>query len=142
LAWLFIVIKVTRSPDYAMVNWTMGVVLAWGLTMTLWLPALNAGSSYRAAFLSLKKSMPVAYSCLASEGLGESERAMLEYFTGLQTRRIETLSLGNSDLLLEQRCGSAQASTVSPAWQKIWEFRRPNIHPKEIFTLYRKRTGT
>lgn len=142
LAWLFAVIRITRSPDYAAVNWTLGLVLAWGLTMTLWLPALNAGSSYRAAFLSLKKSMPAVYSCLASQGLGESERAMLEYFTGLQTRRIEIFGLGNSDLLLEQRSGKAQASTVSPAWQKIWEFRRPNIHPKEIFTLYRKGNGT
>ncbi|HEX9136190.1 MAG TPA: glycosyltransferase family 39 protein [Nitrospirota bacterium] len=142
LAWLFAVIRITRSPDYAVVNWALGLVLVWELTMTLWLPALNAGSSYRAAFLSLKKSMPVAYSCLASQGLGESERAMLEYFTGLQTRRIEIFGLGNSDLLLEQRSGKAQASTVSPAWQKIWEFRHPNIHPKEIFTLYRKGNGT
>ncbi len=142
LAWLFAVIRITRSPDYAAVNWTLGLVLAWGLIMTLWLPALNAGSSYRAAFLSLKRSMPAAYSCLASQGLGESERAMLEYFTGLQTRRIEIFGLGNSDLLLEERSGKTQASTVSPAWQKIWEFRRPSIHPKEIFTLYRKGTGT
>lgn len=141
LAWLFAVLRITRSPDYAAVNWTLGLVLAWGLTMTLWLPTLNAGSSYRAAFLSLKKSMPVAYSCLASQGLGESERAMLEYFTGLQTRRIEVFGLGNSDLLLEQRSGKAQTSTVPPAWQKIWEFRRPSSHPKEIFTLYKKETS-
>jgi 4-amino-4-deoxy-L-arabinose transferase-like glycosyltransferase len=138
LAWLFAVIRITRSPEYAAVNWALGVVLAWGLIMTLWLPALNTGSSYRAAFLSLKKSMPDAYSCLASQGLGESERSMLEYFAGLQTRRIEAFGPGNCDLLLESRSGKAQASTVNPAWEKIWEFRRPSIHPKEIFALYRK----
>jgi 4-amino-4-deoxy-L-arabinose transferase-like glycosyltransferase len=138
LAWLCIVIKVTRSPDYAMVNWTLGVVLTWGLIMTLWLPALNAGSSYRDAFTALKKSMPDQYSCLASLGLGESERGMLEYFTGMQTRRIEAFGPGNCDLLLEQRRGAARVSAAGPAWQKIWEFRRPVNRPKDIFTLYKK----
>jgi 4-amino-4-deoxy-L-arabinose transferase-like glycosyltransferase len=138
LAWLFIVIKVTRPPDCAMVNWTLGVVLAWGLVMTLWLPALNAGSSYRNAFTALKKSMPDRYSCLASLGLGESERGMVEYFTGMQTRRIEAFGPGNCDLLLEERSGAARVSAAGPAWQKIWEFRRPANRPKEIFTLYEK----
>lgn len=138
LAWLFIVIKVTRSPDYAVVNWTLGVVLAWGLIMTLWLPAVNAGMSYRTAFMSLKKSMPAQYSCVASKGLGESERAMLEYFSGLRTRRIEASGPGNCDLLLEQRGGEARMSAAAPAWQKIWEIRLPSSRPKDIFTLYRK----
>jgi 4-amino-4-deoxy-L-arabinose transferase-like glycosyltransferase len=142
MAWLFIVIKVTRSPDYAVVNWTLGVVLAWGLIMTLWLPALNSGSSYRAAFTALKKSMPDEYSCLASRGLGESERAMLEYFTGLRTRRIEAFGTGNCDLLLEQRGGKAREAAAAPGWQKIWDFRHPSIRPKDIFTLYKKVNGT
>jgi 4-amino-4-deoxy-L-arabinose transferase-like glycosyltransferase len=138
LAWLFIVIKVTRSPDFAAVNWSLGVVLIWGLVMTLWLPALNAGSGYRDTFTALKKSMPEKYSCLASLGLGESERGMLEYFTGMQTRRIEVFGPGNCDLLLEQRGGGSRASAAGPLWQKIWESRRPSIRPKEIFTLYKK----
>jgi 4-amino-4-deoxy-L-arabinose transferase-like glycosyltransferase len=138
LAWLFLVTRATRSPDFAVVNWALGVVLAWGLVMTLWLPALNEGSSYRAAFTSLKKSMPPEYSCIESRGLGESERAMLEYFAGLQTRRIEALGPGNCDLMLEQRGGKAPESPSVPAWQKIWEFKHPSIRPKDIFTLYKK----
>jgi 4-amino-4-deoxy-L-arabinose transferase-like glycosyltransferase len=138
LAWLFLVIKVTRSPDHAAVNWTLGVVLVWGLAMTLWLPALNEGSSYRAAFTSLKKSMPNEYSCLASVGLGESERAMLEYYDHLQTRRMEAFGLGDCDTLLEQRPGNALFSLVPPGWKKIWEFKHPSIRPKDIFALYKK----
>lgn len=141
LAWLFVVIRVTRSPDFAFVNWTLGVVLAWGLVMTLWLPALNEGSSYRAAFFSLKKSMPSEYSCIESRGLGESERAMLEYFAGLRTRRIEVFGPGNCDLLLEQRSGKAPEFPPVPAWQKIWEFKHPSIRPKDIFTLYKRGGG-
>jgi 4-amino-4-deoxy-L-arabinose transferase-like glycosyltransferase len=141
LAWLFLVIRVTRSPDFALVNWTLGVVLAWGLVMTLWLPALNEGSSYRAAFFSLKKSMPSEYSCIESRGLGESERAMLEYFAGLRTRRIEVFGVGTCDLLLEQRGGKAPEFPPGPAWGKTWEFNHPSIRPKDIFTLY-KRAGS
>jgi 4-amino-4-deoxy-L-arabinose transferase-like glycosyltransferase len=137
LAWLFIIVRVARSPDQAPVNWTLGIVLTWGLIMTLWLPALNAGSSYRAAFTSLKKSLPPEYSCIESRGLGESERAMLEYFAGLRTRRIESSGPGSCDLLLEQRGGKAPESPT-PGWSKIWEFNHPSVRPKDIFTLYRK----
>jgi hypothetical protein len=142
LTWLFIVIKITRSPDHAAMNWALGMVLVWGLSMTIWLPALNASSSYRAAFTSLKKSIPDNYTCLASHGLGESERAMFEYFTGMQTRRIEAFGPGNCDLLLEAR-DSADATTVaSPEWKKIGEFvRRPNRSSTDIFTLYKKSAG-
>ncbi len=58
LAWLFLVTRITTSADYVAVNWTLGLVLVWGLAMTLWLPALNSGSSYRSAFTELKRTMP------------------------------------------------------------------------------------
>jgi hypothetical protein len=63
---------------------------------------------------------------------------MLEYFTGMQTRRIEVFGPGNCDLLLEQQRGAAGVSVAGPAWQKIGEFRRPGNRPKDIFTLYKK----
>ncbi len=140
LAWLVIVVRLTRRPDFAVVNWTLGMVLAWGLIMTLWLPALNAGSSYRAAFTALRKSLPEHYSCVASRGLGESERSMLEYFAGLQTRRIEAYGPGTCDLLLELRGRDARPlSAADPSWRELWEFRRhPNSRETDIFTLYGK----
>jgi 4-amino-4-deoxy-L-arabinose transferase-like glycosyltransferase len=138
-AWLLLVIKVTRLDTNVFVNWTLGIVLIWGLIMTLWLPALNAGSSYRAAFTDLKRSLPQGYKCIASRNLGESERAMLEYFTGLQTIRLEsTGSSGNCDLLLEERGGDSKS--LYSGLQRIWEFNHPSIRPKNIFTLYRINT--
>ncbi len=135
LAWL-LVVTITRADKEIIVNWTLGIVLVWGLIMTLWLPALNAGSSYRAAFMDLKRSLPPAYTCIASRGLGESERAMLEYFTGLQTRRVEAAGTsGNCDLLLEERGGDG--GSPDAGMQRIWEFSHPSIRPKNIFTLYR-----
>jgi 4-amino-4-deoxy-L-arabinose transferase-like glycosyltransferase len=136
--WLVTVLRITRGSAYAAMNWTLGVVLAWGLVMTLWLPALNEGSSYRKAFVSLKASLPGQYSCVASIGLGESERAMLEYYDGLQTRRMEVFGAGDCDLLLEQRSGTAGFSLVPPGWKKTWEFNHPSVKPKDIFALYVK----
>ena len=139
LAWLFLVVMITRADKDFIVNWTLGVVLTWGLIMTLWLPALNAGSSYRTAFMNLKQSIPAEYTCIASRGLGESERAMLEYFTGLQTLRVESAeSPPNCDLLLEEQSGDGRK--LDTGMQPIWEFSHPSIRPKNIFTLFRINT--
>ncbi len=139
LAWLLLVIRITRLNKEIIVNWTLGVVLIWGLIMTLWLPALNAGSSYRAAFTDLKQSLPQGYKCIASRNLGESERAMLEYFAGLQTLRLESAgSSGNCDLLLEERSGDSRS--LYAGMQRIWEFNHPSIRPKNVFTLFRINT--
>ena len=136
--WLLVVVRITRSPEYMAVNWGLGIVLAWGLLMTLWLPALNAGSSFQPAFTALKGALPHTYRCIASTGLGESERGMLEYYTGLQTHRTEVASRDGCDLMLEQRAGTARPAVDSTLWRPFWEFRHPSIRPKDIFTLYRK----
>jgi 4-amino-4-deoxy-L-arabinose transferase-like glycosyltransferase len=138
-AWLILVIRVTRSAEHLMVNWTLGIVMTWALIMTLWLPALNTGSSYQAAFQSLKKTMPENYSCVASIGLGESERAMLDHYAGLHTRRVEVTGPGDCDLLLEQRPGQSTFSLVSAEWRKTWEFKHPSVKPKDVFCLYVKK---
>ena len=140
LLWLIVVLLMNRTQDYPVVNWTLGVVLCWGLIMTLWLPALDSGSSYRGVFTDLKKSLPTGYTCVASRGLGESERAMLQYYAGLKTRRIElTGGTGDCDLLLEEHGGNDE-STAGKG-QCIWQYRHPSVHPKNFFALYRL-TGT
>ena len=138
LAWLFIIVNITHSSENYYVNWTLGIVLAWGLVMTLWLPALNSGSSFGAAFTSLKKSLPVQYSCIARRGLGESERAMLEYYTGVDTIGSDDPRAQNCDLILEQRSGKSLETEDSRLYRKIWTFNHPSINPKDIFTLYKE----
>jgi 4-amino-4-deoxy-L-arabinose transferase-like glycosyltransferase len=135
VAWLHAVIRFSRSREQAYLNWTLGIVLVWGLVMTLWLPALNSGSSFREAFLSLKRSLPGSYTCVASIGLGESERAMLDHYTGIRTRRLGAAGTGDCDLLLEEHPGSAP-STPRTGWREIWSFRHPNVRPKDVFILY------
>ncbi len=135
-AWMFVTLRFTRSPDNYLLNWTLGIVTAWGLIMTLWLPPLNEGSSYRAAFLSLKQALPGTYTCVASIGLGESERAMLDHYAGLRTRRTEVANAADCDLLLEQRAGQSTFSLVPAGWTQLWEFKHPSVKPKDVFALY------
>ena len=134
-AWLYCAFRFSRSREKAYLNWTLGIVLVWGLIMTLWLPALNSGSSFREAFLSLKRSLPGKYVCVASIGLGESERAMLDHYTGIRTRRLETAGPGDCDLLLEEHPGSAP-STPRAGWREFWSYSHPQDRPKDVFILY------
>jgi 4-amino-4-deoxy-L-arabinose transferase-like glycosyltransferase len=66
--------------------WVASLALAWGLAHTLWLPWLDAARSYRAVFAEMAKRLPPGTKCIVMDGPGESERAMLEYFTGIAAR--------------------------------------------------------
>ncbi len=139
LAWLFLVTRLTRSSRHsAAVNWTAGTVLTWSLIMTLWLPLLDARTSYRTTFTSLRESMPGQYRCISSQGLGESERAMLEYFSGVLTRRVEVNGPGDCDLLLVESGNVLRDPVNGPAWQLLWEGKRPGEHRSEIFRLFQR----
>ncbi len=138
LVWVVLASRSASSPDNLALTWTLGTVLAWSLIMTLWLPALDSGSSYRADFTDLRKALPARYSCVARLGLGESERAMLEHYAAVTTRPAGTSAAGECDLLLEQRAGKS-LRLAGPEWQEIWQHKHPSTLPKDIFTLYRKK---
>jgi hypothetical protein len=63
---------------------------------------------------------------------------MVEYFAGIRTRRIETFGPGNCDFLLNERGSGGGAPDAMPGWKKIWEYRHPSFHTKNVFTLYKK----
>jgi 4-amino-4-deoxy-L-arabinose transferase-like glycosyltransferase len=62
--------------------WFAGATLAWGLGHTLLLPWFDIAKSYRQTFKEFAQTLPVDTQCVSTIGLGESERAMLQYFTG------------------------------------------------------------
>jgi len=136
IAWLCIAVFAGRKLLSPLLRWSSGVVLVWGLLMTLWLPWFNAGSSYRSVFLSLAEAVPDWNHCIASKGFGESERAMAEYYAGIITARLETRPDAVSDLFLVQ---GNSTSLVSPGkqWVKIWEGGRPG-KVKERFALWQR----
>lgn len=132
--WVVLVWRVGRSMRRAITNWAAGVTLIWMLAMTLWLPWLDSGKSYRSTALSLKQALPEHYSCLASLNVGKTELAMLEYLGNIATRR----QTGEAcDLLLVQNRSSSSSVRNKSEWKKIWEGGRSSDR-NERFGLYQR----
>jgi len=129
--WVILVWRVRRSMRRAVINWAAGVTLIWVLAMTIWLPWLDSGKSYRNIAVSLKQAMPPNYRCLASQGLGDTQRVMLHYFSG-----INALNQGQCDLMLTLS-NPPRASKEGEVWIKLWEKRRPSVRA-EHFYLYQR----
>ncbi|MDD5330114.1 MAG: glycosyltransferase family 39 protein, partial [Sulfuricella sp.] len=127
IAWLAIVFRAKALPrnPRAVVNWAAGITMVWVIVMTLGLPWLDAGKSYRSMVASLQQALPAKYTCLASTNLGEPQRAVLEYYAGILTRRTEVSKRIECDLLLKQG-GATDANVLpGPEWREIWEGNRP-----------------
>ncbi|HEU0264642.1 MAG TPA: glycosyltransferase family 39 protein [Geobacterales bacterium] len=134
--WLCIVIVAGKGSLSPLIRWSSGIVTAWGLLMTLWLPWFNAGSSYQSVFLSCAEAMSEHSGPVASRGLGESERAMLDYYAGIVTERVETQSETGCDLMLVQG-GPGSDLSPGPTWTKLWEGGRAGV-TKERFVLWER----
>ncbi|MBX9346041.1 hypothetical protein K5M36_02975 [Chromobacterium vaccinii] len=136
LAWCW---RQPLANSYRLIwRWSVGLTLLWCGMATLWLPALDHGMRYREAFAALKPG-PAALirpgDCVASLGLGEPQRALLEYYAGLRTQRLEIEGgAGSCRWLLLQTLHDQ----VPPPYDKLYPayvFQRPGDR-KERFRLY------
>jgi len=125
-----------RYPDLAMTQWAAAAALCWCLVGTLWTPYLNAGKSYRTMMRSLAQELP-ATGCVASLHLGEPQRAMIDYFAGIKTVRLEVVPDNSCSVLLIQGWRDTDASPPAPAWSLVWEGARPGDR-SELYQLYRR----
>ena len=124
-AWLLMVFKRRRSAELALGRWAMGLILMWGILVTLWMPWIDRSKSYRATFYSLRAALPANYDCIASQSLGEPQRALLEYFSGIVTKRVEITGRIECSLILMQGNSRQRDVTPGPMWRLIWEGHRP-----------------
>jgi 4-amino-4-deoxy-L-arabinose transferase-like glycosyltransferase len=136
VAWLIVVIRMERGALRAIVNSALGITLAWGLLATIWLPWLDAGKSYRAMFTSMHQSVPLQYDCFSSRNLGDPQRAMLNYFTGIISEREELYQPHCSLLLVQGRPQSIEPPGQN--WRILWEGQRLGDN-SEWFTLFQKK---
>jgi hypothetical protein len=114
-----------------------GVTLLLGVAYTLWLPWLDAAKSYRAPIVAMASILPPEYDCMASEALGESERAMLDYVAGVRTVRREVNPDAACSLLLVQTRDERGASAPAPiGWVELWHGRRA-AESHDEFRLFR-----
>jgi 4-amino-4-deoxy-L-arabinose transferase-like glycosyltransferase len=132
--WVLLVWRVGRSVRRSLINWSAGVTLLWILTMTLWLPWLDTGKSYRHMVDDLKENLPEKYNCIADVRIGDSQRAMLQYFGDINPRQKATRVC---DLLLVQGNRIAKPIEDEIGWEKIWEGGRKGDQ-NERFRLYQR----
>ena len=132
--WIVLVWRVGRSMRRSVTNWASGVTLIWILAMTLWLPWLDSGKSYRNMVAALKQALPKQYDCVASEHLGEGQRAMLHYFGNIITRRG---AKEGCDLRLIQGDRLSKPLLDETRWEKIWEGSRKG-DKNEHYRLYQR----
>lgn len=129
-----------RAPrQVALQTWAVGLALCWLLAAGLFTPWVDQVKSYREVFTSMRPFLAPDAGCVASPGLGESERAMLSYYTGVVTQRVELKQAADCRLLLvEDWRGEAPHRVDGRRWAAVWEGTRP-ADDRERFRLYRRR---
>lgn len=138
LGWIAILVLLKHSKARPVIVWASGMTLMWGLVMTLFISWLDAGKSYRSMITSMQHALPAHYQCIASQSLGEPQRALLEYYANIHTQRLEISDAANCDVLLIQG-GADEVVEPGQEWRKIWEGNRPG-DKKERYRLFRSVT--
>ncbi|MGD9946753.1 MAG: ArnT family glycosyltransferase [Burkholderiaceae bacterium] len=157
LAWLALVRwRASRQPRMiwrAMALSCGGLVLAWFLAMTLWLPVFNERNTYRDVALGMSQVLadstrwtdptrstdparPAA--CVAALDVGPAQRASFYYFG-----HVPFAAPGRDcDWLLVQEDGpiARTAAGPRPGWTLAWEGQRRS-NRDERFRLYRRSDG-
>jgi len=106
--------------------------------MTLWLPWLDNGKSYRGMVVSLKQAMPKNHGCVASLDVGDTQRAMLQYLGNITTHK---QAQRVCDLLLVHGERATRLAEEERAWVKLWEGNRKGVKSGP-FRLYQRIEAT
>lgn len=124
-----------RLSSRAVVSLASGITLFWILFATLWLPWVDNAKSYRGVYMSMQPHLPAKYRCIASQGLGESTRPMLEYYLGILTQRRELHPNADCDVLLIDGWAKQPPHDLADNWKLVWDGARPG-DDEERFWLY------
>ena len=137
LGGLFALYVLRRQRERTIATWAIAATLFSGLVMTLLLDTIDGQKSYRDTMTSLKNALPAAYDCVTSEGLGEPQRAMIEYYAGIQTLRRTVHPDAKCQLMLRQEWVTDSPAYDSRQWHVLWVGQRPG-DTKEKFRLYQR----
>jgi 4-amino-4-deoxy-L-arabinose transferase-like glycosyltransferase len=143
IGWFFLVHwRISRHPAVlwrAVVLSSGGLILFWVLLMTLMLPALNYGKSYRSVAQQIAAHLPAEGGCIITN-VAPAQRASFAYFggldfAGLQHQQCQLLLLQDSIHLGDD--GEIEQAFRGRQWAPLWEGRRA-IDRDERFRLYRR----
>jgi 4-amino-4-deoxy-L-arabinose transferase-like glycosyltransferase len=123
-------IHVIRKNDLAL-RWAAGVTLLWGLAMTLWLPPIDYGKTYRDVIAAMRRSLPPGGNCIAARDLTEPQRAAFHYYAGIVNRPASAACP-----LLLVHTSSAKPPAVEASWTLLWNGARPGDDDREHFWLF------
>ncbi len=140
-AWVWLCLRGPRGPARPILLWTSGVTLVWGLLLILFVHYADTGKSYRTMVYDIRAQLPAGYRCLASQNLGEPQRALLDYLAGIITERQEIPQRRRDcDLQLVQGF-RYQIADPGPGWKLLWEGARLGDN-KELYRLYRREAAS
>lgn len=131
LAWLVAIARSERTVLRAITHWAYGVTLSWLLLMTLWLPWIDYGKSYRSVAVNLKAWIGATApdACIEARNLGLAERASFAYFLNLP------YGVQCHWIIEQSRQGDARHAI--PGARFVWEGQRPGER-NERFRLYKR----
>ncbi|MBL8525973.1 MAG: glycosyltransferase family 39 protein [Betaproteobacteria bacterium] len=138
LIWAYAVVRAHRNNRRAIVNWAAGITMIWVLPNLLALPAFDHVRSYRGVSAQLASQIPAQRNCVASIGLGDAQRALLDYFAGLRFIPAGTTG-SHCEWLLTQgtRDRVPYVPEVNETWAKVWEGARPGDNSERL-RLYKR----
>jgi 4-amino-4-deoxy-L-arabinose transferase-like glycosyltransferase len=137
LAWLAVLASFRRSAMRPVIIWGTGITVMWALLAILFLGWADNAKSYRAMIASMEKALPKKYDCMASRNLGEAQRAMLHYFAGIITYRVEAPERKRRCELMLVQGTPREEATPGKEWKRIWDGARPG-DKDERYRLYRR----
>lgn len=137
LVWLFVCIRAKQTNKSTVTNWAVGMTFSWVLLMTLWLPLIDSAKSYAPVFTGLKQATPEKFNCINSLDIGQHQRLLLNYHSGISLIPFEDTQMLSCDLYLIQDTRGMGIMQPGTEWQKIWAGRR-NADRKEGFRLFKR----
>ncbi len=135
--WLWIALKAPLTAHFALaLRLAAGLATSWLLVMTLLLPVIDAEKSYNTMCLGLARALPAEHGCISGVLLGEPQRALFEYYLGIQTVSCAPTEIDkHCDLVLVQEHDLAGRKHADFG-TLIWRGHRPGDE-RESYALYR-----
>lgn len=136
-AWFAVLGRLRRDPERPVIVWACGITVIWALLATLFIGWADTAKSYRSVMTNMARALPKSYNCMSSRDLGEAQRALLHYYTGIITHREEVPERRRECELLLTQGKPLDESWLPQNWKQIWEGQRPG-DKDERYRLYRR----
>lgn len=134
--WTVVVARSLRTTRRAVVNWSAGITMVWMLTMMLGLPLIDQARSYRGLVAKLAAEIGPSR-CTLGAGVGDAQRALLDYFAGLRVLPPDHPAAAQCDTLLAQATRGRLPPFDAAGWREAWRGSRPGDRT-EAFVLFRR----